>query len=259
MRPGWCPARVAVREVSEIAAAGLLSPIGWADRGHLTAARLVSAAGTAPPHRTPVVLVHGYAGHRANWLPLARRLTRAGFVDLHAMTYNAFTTPLPDIARALVCTCEQVLWRAGSDRVHVVGHSLGGLVIRYALQNCDLADWVGTAVTVAAPHRGTWWAWLGWGPVAGSLLPGSVLLDGLHRGARASGVRLVAYYSDADLVVGPHSARIEEEALHAVNHLIPGVGHLGILRAPAFLESVVAVLSEDTPPASSGSPSSVAA
>jgi hypothetical protein len=52
----------------------------------------------------------------------------------------------------------------------------------------------------------------------------------------------VSCFSDRDLVVRPGSARLDEQGLHAVNVEVPGVGHLGILRAPAFLRSVVRLL-----------------
>ena len=49
----------------------------------------------------------------------------------------------------------------------------------------------------------------------------------------------MAYYSDSDLVVRPTSARLQESVLRAENFRVPDVGHLGILRAAPFLESVV--------------------
>jgi pimeloyl-ACP methyl ester carboxylesterase len=245
--PAAAPATL-VREAGELAAAGLLAPLGWSDRGSRAAARLLAAASppaSGPGSRTPVVLVHGYGGSRAGWLPLGARLARAGFVHVHATTYNPFTTDLPGIARALVADCSAALDLAGADRVHVVGHSLGGVVLRYAARHLGLARRIGTAVTVASPHGGTPVARLGRGPVAAALRPGSPVLTDLRRGASADGVRWVAYYSDADLVVGPGSGRLDEPALHAQNVLVPDVGHLGILRAPLFLDSVTALLAAD--------------
>jgi pimeloyl-ACP methyl ester carboxylesterase len=134
--------------------------------------------------------------------------------------------------------------RAGSDRVHLVGHSLGGVVVRYAVQRSGLGPHVATAITVAAPHRGTPAAFFGLGEPAASLRPGSRILMDLRRGARESAVRWVSFYSDRDLVVRPHSSRLEDMALRATNILVPGVGHLGILRAPLFLNSVLQLLND---------------
>jgi hypothetical protein len=97
-------------------------------------------------------------------------------------------------------------------------------------------------VTVAAPHRGTPVAWLGWGPAVRAARPGSPLLRDLDRASDPEGVRWAAYYSDCDLIVPPNSARLDEDALHALNLPVPGVGHLGILRSPLFLRSVPRLL-----------------
>jgi pimeloyl-ACP methyl ester carboxylesterase len=203
------------------------------------------------PHRcrpaTPVVLVHGYGGTRSTWSPLERRLRDAGCTGLHALTYAPFAPCVAAIARTLVGACHDAMEHAGTDRVHLVGHSLGGVVVRYAVQELGLEPHVRVAVTVASPHRGTRAALLGRGALVASLRPGSPLLEELRRRARTSQVRWVSYYSDADLVVRPRSARLDEPRLGATNVLVPGAGHLGIVRSPRFLASVVDLLTRDTP------------
>jgi pimeloyl-ACP methyl ester carboxylesterase len=199
--------------------------------------RPAPAEGT-PRHAVPVVLVHGYGGSPAAWSPLVRELRRAGFSEVHAPAYNALTTSLEGIARRLVVRCRAAMETAGADHLHLVGHSLGGIVVRYAVHRLGLAEHVGTAVTVAAPHRGTRVASLGWG-AARALRPGSPVLADLDRPGDRGRVRWVAYWSDRDLVVCPDSARLEEDGARAVNVAVPDAGHLGVLRAPAFLGSVV--------------------
>lgn len=200
----------------------------------------------APGHRTPVVLVHGFGGDAATWTALERQLRGAGFTRLHVLGYSPFAGCVSDVARALVRECHDAMARAGTDHVHLVGYSLGGVVVRYAVQELGLEPWVRTAVTVATPHRGTLAARLGRGTVAAALRPGSRVLEDLRRRSRASGVRWVSYYSDRDRLVRPRSARLEERALRATNVLVPGVGHLGIVRSPLFLASVVHLLRQDS-------------
>ena len=196
---------------------------------------------------TSVVLVHGYGGTRSTWSPLQRRLQEAGCTSLHAITYTPFAPCVPTIARTLIRECHDAMEHAGTDRVSLVGHSLGGVVVRYAVQELGLEPHVRTAVTVASPHRGTRAALLGRGELVASLRPGSPLLEELRRRARTSPVRWVSYYSDADLVVRPRSSRLDEPDLGATNVLVPGAGHLGIVRSPRFLASVVDLLTRDAP------------
>jgi pimeloyl-ACP methyl ester carboxylesterase len=232
------------RELGEIAWAAVLLPWGWTAVANRALLRLMQPEPVEPAtlHHAPIVLVHGYGGSRASWLPLERVLRRAGFVNVHAATYNAMTTSLDDIARRLATRCHEAMEAAGTDHLHLVGHSLGGVVVRYAVQRLGLAGDVRTAVTVAAPHRGTHVASLGWGAVARALRPASPILEDLERDTDAAGVRWVAYYSDHDLIVSPDSARLDEHRFHVLNVPVPDVGHLGILRAPVFLRSVVRLL-----------------
>jgi len=42
----------------------------------------------------------------------------------------------------------------GSDKLHVIAHSMGGLDMRYACENLDLCKHVASLTTLATPHRG---------------------------------------------------------------------------------------------------------
>src|SRR5436305_1936675 len=143
-------------ELGEMVRVGMLAPWGATVRGNRALLWLLGTKREPafPPCRTPVVLVHGYGGHRSHWLSLELELRRAGFVNVRTVTYNPVTKSLGAIARALTTTCHEALQAAGSDHLHLVGHSLGGVVVRYAVQRLALAPAVRTAVTVAAPHRG---------------------------------------------------------------------------------------------------------
>jgi hypothetical protein len=52
-------------------------------------------------------------------------------------------------------------------------------------------------------------------------------------------VRWLAYYSDADRVVSPASARLDDPCYGAANVLIPGCGHLRICRDVRLIRSLV--------------------
>jgi pimeloyl-ACP methyl ester carboxylesterase len=228
------------RELGELARAVLVLPWRATVGGNRSLQPVHhEPAGGSTLRSAPVVLVHGYGGSPASWSPLERELRRAGFTNVHAAAYNAMTTSLEDIARRLVAQCHEAMQAAGTDHLHLVGHSLGGVVVRYAVHRLGLARHVRTAVTVAAPHRGTQVAAFGWGGVARALRPGSPVLEDLESPGDAEGVQWVAYYSEHDLIVCPDSARLDEGRSRAVNVAVPDVGHLGVLRAQAFLGSVV--------------------
>jgi triacylglycerol lipase len=207
---------------------------------------LESAISTGIPsgdsrHDVPVVLVHGYGHNRSGWFALDRRLRRSGFTSVHTFNYNPLTGDVPRFARQLAERVDLLRTVTGQPRVHVIGHSLGGLVARWYVQEEGGYDAVDTAVTVASPHEGTWMAAAGaLSHGARELLPNARVIRQLDEGARPSDVRWVAYYSNLDLLVQPcRSAMIVHPALNATNVLMKDHGHLSIMLSPRLTRSIV--------------------
>jgi len=190
---------------------------------------------------TPVLLVHGYGHNRSGWFLLQHALRRSGFTSIHTMNYVAWGRDgVPALARQLAARVEEVRRTTGSDRIHVVGHSLGGILLRWYVQELGGDRYVGTAITVASPHEGTVAALAGFGPAARDLRPGSRVIRRLASGATASDVRWVALYSNLDLVVQPAvSARLRPAPLGAENVLVKDHGHLGMMTSPAVVRTIV--------------------
>lgn len=191
--------------------------------------------------RYPVLLVHGYAATESVWTPLRRALAEAGFGHIVSLNYNSFATDPVAVSAELARQALRALAAAGASRVHLVGHSLGGLIVRSALAtSAALSAQTASAVTIASPHRGTFLA---------RVAPGRCARI-MHRGLRSvlpgcgapRPVRWLAYYSDADRIVPPASARLDESRCGAANLLIPGCGHLTICRDARLIRSLVSEL-----------------
>jgi pimeloyl-ACP methyl ester carboxylesterase len=182
-----------------------------------------------PAIHRPVVCVHGFAASARCWSPLAQELTREGFAGVHAFSYNTLTGDPGTAARALSTAVERLLADTGHDYVHLVGHSLGGLVVRAATERGGLWPRVAAVVTVATPHRGSSWSRLAPGPTRTWLRMGvSTLPD--HEPARPA---YLNYHCPDDAVVPSASAVLLRPGVH--NHALPGVGHLGAASAPLLL------------------------
>jgi pimeloyl-ACP methyl ester carboxylesterase len=192
---------------------------------------------------TPVLLVHGFGHNRSGWMVLERRLRRAGFTSVHTWNYNPLRYNVPRLAEGLSRRVELLRALTGSEKVHVVGHSLGGVLLRWYVQELGGDATVVTAITIASPHEGTRLARYARGGTAGQLAPGSWLMRRLRDGAAASPVRWIAFYSNLDMLVQPAgSAMLRAPALRATNILAKDEGHLSILLSPVVTESVVAQL-----------------
>ena len=96
-----------------------------------------------------VILVHGLWMTSLVMRPLARRLRVAGF-EPQLFNYHSVRKTIHANAHQLVQTVRQQT----SERVHLVGHSLGGLVILQALQD-DPALIEGRIVLLGSPVNGS--------------------------------------------------------------------------------------------------------
>jgi hypothetical protein len=237
----WSVPTAIVRELAALSSAAVLFPLGIMSARDADVLRLsaVPEATVREVTTTPVVLVHGYGGNRSNWLPLEAALGRAGFANMYAMRYNPLVSDVPGIAARLLHDCRTVMTETGSDRVHVVAHSLGGVVLRHAATVLGLGTWLDVGMTVATPHAGAFVAWFGRGTVAAALRPGSRLLRTIDQAECPGAARWVSYWSNLDPVVRPWSAVLPGSAPRVVNVLVPEEGHLSILRSPVFLADVV--------------------
>ena len=178
---------------------------------------------------TPIVLVHGIFDNRSIFALLRRGLRRRGFGSTYALNYNALTDDIRGVAMRLGDLVQDVCDETGHDRVHVVGHSMGGLIGRYLVQRLGGDERVHTLVTLGTPHQGTLPARLVPLTVARQMRVGGDLVSELREPAPGCSTRFVAFWSDIDQLVIPQShARIEHPDLRARNVLVRGVGHLSL-------------------------------
>ena len=114
-----------------------------------------------------VVLVHGLGRSGSSMMILSQRLQWAGY-HVAIVSYDSRTTTLSDQAAevaAVVSTC-----CAEASRIHFVGHSLGGLVIRRYLAD-DPPPSLGRVVLLAPPNQGSLFVdWLSDVPIATEML-----------------------------------------------------------------------------------------
>lgn len=192
---------------------------------------------------TPVLLVHGLADNRSVFAVLRRALEARGFGRVLSFCYSPLTNDVRAAAAELADEVERVLARTGYDTVHLVGHSLGGVVARYYVQCLGGSSRVTTVCTLGSPHAGTWSAHLLPGRLARQLRPGSALLAELDAPAPGCDTRFVAFWSDLDHVVVPHAAaRLDHTDLRVRNVAVRGVGHTSLPVDRGVAHEVVRVL-----------------
>jgi len=234
------------REVAAAVATIGLWPMGW-----VAPRPAGDRAGGAPmtgrraaPGDVPVLLVHGYGANRSNWHFVERRLRSGGFGSVHAVNYNPLTSDLPGLARWFAGEVDDLRRRSGVDDVHVVGHSLGGVVARYAIQVLGV-EGVATCVSLGSPHGGVRLARPvrplpgGLGAVARQLRPDAPEMVLLRSSARPMATRFVAVAGGSDLIVPTGRALIREPELGATNLVVPHHGHLSLLFSASMADALL--------------------
>lgn len=173
----------------------------------------------------PVLLVPGFSGQDlVYWNIFRRRVERDGF---QAYTLTLPGLALQDIRRTaemLARRIDEVLEATGHEQIHLVGHSLGGLAMRYYLGQGQ-EDRVGVCATLGTPHQGTLTALpVFLRPAGRQLLPGSTFLQEIEELAFPE--PWVNVYAPRDTLVLPYD---NAHLPGAENHRLGFGGHWGLL------------------------------
>jgi pimeloyl-ACP methyl ester carboxylesterase len=232
--------RGTVTEAAWIAAHVATYPFGVNQERPRASAERFTLTGLPPVHRglligdveaagTPILLVHGLVDNRSIFTVLRRALRRRGFGRVWTLNYHVLTQDLRTAARRLEQTVEAICEQTGYERIHVIGHSMGGIIARYYVQRMGGDERVHTLVTLGSPHGGTRAARLMPRGVCGQLRPNSDVIAELAAPAPACRTRFLCFWSDLDVLISPkRAARIDHPDLNVRNVFVRGVGHMSL-------------------------------
>lgn len=223
---------------------------------HLSPVQRGLIVGDVEAAGTPIILVHGVVDNRSIFTLLRRSLRRRGFGRTYGLNYSPFTEDIAKVAERLGVLIDEVCEQTGYERVHIIGHSMGGLVARYYVQRLGGDRHVHTVCTLGTPHGGSAWANLVRWRVLGQMRSTSHLIQELAEPAPGCRTRFIAIWSDLDeLVVPQRNARIQHPDLRARNVFIRGIGHMSLpvdRRVVHEISTVLAQLDHDGTQLSSG-------
>jgi triacylglycerol esterase/lipase EstA (alpha/beta hydrolase family) len=164
-------------------------------------------AHTHGPRR--IVLLHGYAMNRANFLLLAFRLRRAGLGSVLGFEYWTLGSDAPPRpARRLGWLINEVRAATGAAQVDVIGDSMGGVVGRYYVSLAGGDGVVANLVTIGSPHTGTEISAVGLGHPTRELMYGSAMLTRLAAAPPPAKTHVTVVWSRGDALVPHGSLRI---------------------------------------------------
>lgn len=204
---------------------------------------------------TPILLLHGMADNHSIFTLLRRGLLRRGFSRVFSMNYSVRTKDVRTAAAQLAEEIEAIAAETGFERIHVVAHSLGGVVARYYVTRLGGDERIHTLVTLGSPHGGTLLAHLVPASLLRQLRPGSPFMRELNQPAPGCRTRIIAFWSDTDEAVVPAvNASLHQEGVDSTNIRLRGIGHLSLPILPSVVHQIATRLtqldSEGTPTAS---------
>ena len=175
-----------------------------------------------PPRKDPhtavgasvvVVLVHGAAVDGSCMRGWAAAIVDSGIeAPILAPDHGVLVMPLALHAARLNAFLHRVIEQQPDVSFVLVGHSMGGLVMRRALADDDVVReaCIG-AVTVATPHLGTAFARHGWLERFVQLSPGHLTVTGLPSLSTLV-PRAITFGSPLDVIVYPYENTVQEGA-----------------------------------------------
>lgn len=199
-----------------------------------------------------VLLLQGFFQTRNVWEVMEDRLRHNGYAvmsfnlgGVHRFDPNPIDTSTEIVANKI----EALAQRHGFDRLHIVGHSKGGLIARRYVQAFGGDKRVKSLITLGTPHHGTPTALVGvaasrLGVVpanASELLPGSAFVTALARDTFPAHIPLTSIYSRHDLVVPYWTSILRPRRgaeAHIDNEELRGIGHSQLVWDPGVYRRV---------------------
>lgn len=195
------------------------------------------------PEAPPILIIHGFLGTRGSMYLLERRLVEDGFV---VVSFNLGTLNVRDIRRSAFLIhrkIERILAQTPSQRIDIIGHSMGGLIGLYYVKKLGGHARVRKLIMMGTPVRGTWAALVGvvtlglWSTSSWQLLPRSRFLDELAKGPVPPGVEVHTIAAARDWVVPLATTR-----LTGANAMTVPLGHSSLVVSEEVYRRLVAAL-----------------
>ncbi len=164
-----------------------------------------------------VFLLPGYTETEFIFWRLKRSL-KANNIGYKVIKYKPFFGDLERQTLLLNYEIDFLVERNNNCNIHLVGHSMGGLVGRLYCENYQ-DNRVQNLIMVSTPHNGTLLSIIGYGTSAKQMRPGSDLIENLKNEPIENAINI---YSISDSLVCPRSSckylknnfKIRNQALH---------------------------------------------
>lgn len=198
------------------------------------------------PHRgAPIVLVPGFFTNRGYLWFWRHWLRQNGYGQVYAVSPTPVFESVERNAEHLARFVDEVLAETGATRVVLIGHSMGGLVIRLYLHRFGGLDKAELAIAVGSPLRGTILAQgkESMGPIIAQLTSRNAWAEAFTAEVEQAPCPLpfVALWSPQDTIVAPqHNSCVAPH--YGRNLVLPGIGHMEMVSSATVGRTLVTLL-----------------
>ena len=187
---------------------------------------------------TPILLLHGLFVNRSCWFWFKRQLRQQGFKNIVTMNLSNGHSE-ETLAELVSKQVDELRLQLGVNKVHLIGHSMGGMIARNYVQLRGGEDKVDQLICLGSPHHGSKLATFTIAPLGKLLIPDSDFLQKLNRAPIPENVQLTNIYTNKDNMVLPNSS----------NHLPWGtaveldrIGHTSLIYRKAPIAAAILAL-----------------
>ena len=216
----------------------LRAQLGSIREVYLRSNRIVRRNDFADAQET-VLLLNGFFQTRTVWEVMEDRLRNHGFgvlsFDLGGVLWRYQVRSITDQASMIADKIENICRKYDIERMHIVGHSMGGLLARQYIQHRGGDRRVKSLITLGTPHHGTPTAVVGLGVTglglisesATQMIPGSSFIKRLRRTPWPAHIPLTSIYSHHDLVCPSWCSELRPRAgeSNMKNRPVDKIGH----------------------------------
>jgi pimeloyl-ACP methyl ester carboxylesterase len=190
----------------------------------------------------PVLMLHGLFNNRASWFWFKRYLRSQGFSNI--ATINLSTWHNEEVLTELVAKkVDELRHRLGVDKVHLVGHSMGGIIARNFIQLRGGADKVDCCVCLGAPHFGSKLTPFAVSRLGRVLVPNSDFLQRLNNAPLPETIRMTNIFTRKDNMVLPNT---NSRLPWGKEVELDNIGHTGLIYRQPALAAVCTALQQES-------------
>jgi pimeloyl-ACP methyl ester carboxylesterase len=153
-----------------------------------------------------IILVHGLYHNPSGWTLYRRWLKRAGFTNIYAWDRLLWKHTFNDLLQGFDVWVREIARNLPDKPIVLIGHSLGGLIVRAYAQSPNAVENIAGVVTLGTPHQGTKIAVFGLGKACMDIHHRAPLIKRIEEAAVPENIPHLAVYSPIDNIVFPIEA-----------------------------------------------------